>query len=360
MLSFFGSLWERNPPPMFGLDVSPSGMKLVELDRDRSGRFVLSRLEFEPLARGLIVDGQFEVTEELAAAVRRLVSRSRTKTRRVALAVPASAVITRAMVVPAELREEEVELQIENDLRTSVSISVEEVSVDFCATGPRSASPDDLEVMVAVCRKERVESYKVLAESAGLEPVVLDIESYASRLALSRWTEGLPRQETPAVIALFEIGGEGSALTVLSGDDVLYDREHALGGGQLTRLIARHYDLDVEDAERMKLNGTLPPSYFAEVHEPFVDSLAQEIGNALQYFFTGTSHHKVDHVLLAGGTATLAGLADRVREVTGFDTQVVNPFGLMSLARTVSPQLLNRGAPAYLTACGLAMRRFFS
>jgi type IV pilus assembly protein PilM len=91
---------------------------------------------------------------------------------------------------------------------------------------------------------------------------------------------------------------------------------------------------------------------------PFVDSLSQEIGRALQYFFTSTPHHKVHYVMLAGGTATLPGLKDRVTELTGFASQVVNPFDRMKLGSAVRESSLRREAPSYLTACGLAMRRF--
>ena len=79
---------------------------------------------------------------------------------------------------------------------------------------------------------------------------------------------------------------------------------------------------------------------------------------ALQYFFTSTPHHKVHYVMLAGGTATLPGLKDRVTELTGFASMVVNPFENMKLGSAVRESKLRREAPSYLTACGLAMRRF--
>jgi type IV pilus assembly protein PilM len=141
---------------------------------------------------------------------------------------------------------------------------------------------------------------------------------------------------------------------------LLYDRDQAFGGVQLTQLISRQYGWSFEEAERRKIEGTLPSAYLVDLHEPYVDSVAQEISRALQYFFTSTAHQKVDHVLLAGGAATLAGLGDRVREVTGFDAMVVNPFDLMHLGTGVSADSLAREAPAYLVACGLAMRRFHS
>ena len=91
---------------------------------------------------------------------------------------------------------------------------------------------------------------------------------------------------------------------------------------------------------------------------PFVDSLSQEIGRALQYFFTSTPHHKVHYVMLAGGTATLSGLKERVTDLTGFASMVVNPFEHMKLGGSVRENKVRREAPSYLTACGLAMRRF--
>jgi type IV pilus assembly protein PilM len=159
------------------------------------------------------------------------------------------------------------------------------------------------------------------------------------------------------VIALFEIGADSTGLKVLSNDELLYDRDQAFGGAQLTKLIAQQYGFSLAQAERHKIEGTLPSSYL-DLHEPYVDSVAQEMGRALQYFFTSTAPHQVDHVVLAGGTAILAGLADRVREVTGIDCMVVNPFDSMHMGSGVSPDRLAREAPSYLVACGLAMRRF--
>ena len=63
-------------------------------------------------------------------------------------------------------------------------------------------------------------------------------------------------------------------------------------------------------------------------------------------------------ILLAGGTASLPGLTEVVTRLTSFPCQVVNPFDGMDVARTVREKRMQREAPSYLTACGLAMRRF--
>ena len=357
-MSFLGQLLGQKHPAMIGLDVSSSSVKLVELGQAANGELVLERLASEPFDKGWITDGQIEKFDEVAAAVKRVVVKSGTRTKQVVMAMPQSAVITKKIMLPAGLRDEEMELQVESEANQYIPFSLDEVSLDFCVIGPSATSVGDVEVLIAASRKDRVQDRQGLAEAAGLTPVVLDIESHASRLAMSRVVTALPNEGKDALVALFEIGADTTSLKVLRDDEMLYDRDQAFGGSQLTQLISRQYGFSFEEAEAKKLAADLPDDYETVILAPFVDSLSQEIGRALQYFFTSTPHHKVHYVMLAGGTATLPGLKDRVTELTGFASQVVNPFDHMKLGSAVRESSLRREAPSYLTACGLAMRRF--
>ena len=357
-MSFLDALLGRTHPPMIGLDISSSSVKLVELSERVPGEYVLERFASEPFEKGWITDGQIEKFDEVADAVRRVVQKSGTKIKHVAMAMPQSAVITKKIMLPAGLREEELEVQVESEANQYIPFSLDEVSLDFCVVGPSPSSVGDVEVLIAASRKDRVQDRQGLAEAAGLKPVVLDIESHASRLAMSRIITALPNEGRDALCALFEIGADTTSLKVLRDDEMLYDRDQAFGGSQLTQLISRQYGFSFEEAEVKKLGGDLPEDYESSILAPFVDSLSQEIGRALQYFFTSTPHHKVHYVMLAGGTATLPGLKDRVTDLTGFASMVVNPFDNMKLGSAVRESRLRREAPAYLTACGLAMRRF--
>ena len=357
-MSFIDTLLGRTHPSMIGLDISSSSVKLVELGQDESGKYILERFASESFEKGWIVDGQVEKFEEVADAVRRVISKSGTKTRDVVMAMPQSSVITKKIILPAGLREDELELQVESEANQYIPFSLDEVSLDFCVIGPCPTSFGDVEVLIAASRKDRVQDRQGLAEAAGLKPVVLDVESHASRMAMARIVHALPNEGRDSLVALFEIGADTTSLKVLLDDELLYDRDQAFGGSQLTQLISRQYGFSFEEAEQKKLVSELPDDYQSQIPMPFVDSLSQEIGRALQYFFTSTPHHKVHYVMLAGGTATLPGLKDRVTQLTGFASKVVNPFDNMTLGPSVRESKLYREAPSYLTACGLAMRRF--
>jgi type IV pilus assembly protein PilM len=188
--------------------------------------------------------------------------------------------------------------------------------------------------------------------------MIVDVESYASRLAAGRLIQALPNGGVDTMVALFEVGAFTTSMQVIRNDDVLYDRDQAFGGAQLTQLIVRQYGFSPEEAENKKRNGDLPEDYATGVLKPFVDSMAQEVARALQFFFTSTPHNRVDYVMLAGGSAALPGLTDAVTAQTSFPCNLANPFEGMQIGDAVREKKMRREAPSYLTSCGLAMRRF--
>lgn len=360
ILISLGSLFGRQVAPLLGIDISSSSVKLVELGREKSGEYVLERCMMEPLEKGWIIDGNIEKFDEVADAVKRLVKRCGSRTKNVAMALPASAVITKRIVLPGGLSDQELEVQVESEANQYIPFSLDEVSLDFCVVGPSLSSQGDVDVLIAASRKEKVQDRQGLAEAAGLKPVVLDVESFASRLAAGRLIEQLPGHGAGLMVALFEVGSMTTSLQVLKDSEVLYERDQAFGGAQLTQLIVRQYGFSPEEAESKKRSGELPDDYASSVLRPFVESVAQEIGRALQFFFTSTPFNRVDHILLAGGSAALPGLAEAVTQQTSFACSLVNPFEGMQIQDSVRLKKMAREAPAYLTACGLAMRRFLT
>lgn len=353
-----GSMFSRQAAPLVGLDISASSAKLVELSQDRSGRFIVERCGIEPLERGWVSEGNIERFDEVVEAVRRLIGRTGTKAKQAALALPASVVISKKIVLPAGLSERELEVQVEAEANQYIPFSMDEVALDFCVAGPSETSVGDVDVIIAASRREKVEERQGLAEAVGLKAMVIDVESYASRLAASRAIDRLPGGGKDVLVALFEIGATASSMQVLRNNQLVYERDQVFGGAQLTQMLVRQYGFTYEEAEAKKRAGELPDDFATAVLAPYVESLALEVERALKFFFTSTPNNRVDYILLAGGSAGLLGLTEAVTAHTSFPCQVLNPFDGMELARSVNAKKLQRQAPSYLSACGLAMRRF--
>ncbi|HZS69584.1 MAG TPA: pilus assembly protein PilM [Burkholderiales bacterium] len=351
-------LFTPKAPPLFGLDISSSSVKMLEIVDAGKGVYRVERYAIEPLARDAVVDGNINNLEAVTDAVRRAHKRLGTRTKHVAMAVPTGAVITKKIVVPASLREAELEIQVESEANQYIPFALEEVNLDFQVVGPSAATPEEQEVMIAATRKEKVEDRVAVAESAGLKALVMDVESFAQQTALSLVVEALPNGGKDQNIAVVDVGANVMNVTVLRNEQSVYAREQAFGGNQLTQEIVTRYGMSPEEAENAKRSGGLPDDFEAEVLRPFMENLATEIQRALQFFFTSTQYHSVEHILLAGGSAVIPGLDEVVNTRAQVPTSVANPFAQMQTSPRVQLKRLMVDAPSLIVACGLAMRRF--
>lgn len=168
-----GSLFGQSTPPLIGLDISTSGVRLVELGDAGKGVIRLERLASEPLPRGAVVDGNIENIDQVSEAVRRVWKKSGTRVKLVALGMPPVSVITKKIILPAGLSEDQLEVQVESEASQYIPFALDEVSLDFDVIGPAANSIDDMEVMLAAARKEKVEDRVAIAEAAGLTATVM-------------------------------------------------------------------------------------------------------------------------------------------------------------------------------------------
>jgi type IV pilus assembly protein PilM len=145
---------------------------------------------------------------------------------------------------------------------------------------------------------------------------------------------------------------------VLQNGETIYEREQPFGGIQLTQDIVRAYGLSFEEAEARKKAGDLPDNYAGDLLAPFLENAALEVTRAIQFFFTSTPYTRIDQIYLAGGCALVPGLLDIIASRTKIESAVISPFKGMQLGPSVREQQLRNEAPAYLVACGLALRRF--
>lgn len=345
-------------PPLIGVDISSSAIKMVEIADAGKNLYRVERYAIEPLPKDAVVDGSITNLEGVSEAMKRAWKKLGSRVKNVAMALPAAAVITKKITVPVNLREEEMAFQVETEANQYIPFALDEVNLDFQVLGPSPISTDELEVLVAASRKEKVEDRVAAAEAAGLKALVMDVESFATQTTYELIAHQLPNGGRDQTVAIVDIGATMMHINVLHNNQSVYMREQTFGGNQLTQEIQRRYSLPSEEAELAKRNGGLPENYESEVLQPFMDTLALEVTRALQFFFSSTQYSRVDHILLAGGCAMIQGLDETVASRTQIGTMIANPFANMALSPNVRPRQLTADAPALLIACGLAMRRF--
>jgi type IV pilus assembly protein PilM len=342
---------------MVGLDISSTAIKLLELSRS-GGRYRVESYTVEPLPANSVVEKSIADVEAVGEAIRRAVKRSGTKSKHAAVAVAGSAVITKVISMPAAIGDDEMETQISLEADQYIPYPLDEVNLDFEVLGPSSKNPERVDVLLAASRSENVESRTAAAELGGLTARIVDVEAFAMENAFTLIAEMMEDGGAGRTIAVVDIGATMTTLNVMHDRKSIYTREQVFGGKQLTEEIQRRYGLSYEEAGLSKKQGGLPDNYIPEVLEPFKESMVQQVGRSLQFFFSSSPYNGVDHIVLAGGCASIPDIDELIAQKTGTETSIANPFANMSLSGKVRPESLSSDAPSMMIACGLALRSF--
>lgn len=349
--------FKESTPPLVGVDISATSVKMVKLAGDKRSGFQLEAYASSPLPKDAIVDGNIHDLEKVGDAVRLTWKLLGIKEKRAALALPASAVISKKVMMQTDMSEDEMSAQVESEANQYIPFSLDEVNLDFQVVSPPAKGSSESEVLIVAARKEKIEDRVAAAETANLKVDVMDVESYATEAAYSLVANQLQKSGQDQTAMIVDIGASITHINVVHNGQSIYAREQNFGGNQLTQEIQRRFGLSPEEAEIAKKKGGLPESYESEVLHPFMQLIGNEVARALQFFNTAThDNQKIEHVILAGGCASIAGIESTVEKITGIHTIIANPFGKMKLAGKLKPQQVAKDAPALLIACGLAMR----
>jgi type IV pilus assembly protein PilM len=195
-------------------------------------------------------------------------------------------------------------------------------------------------------------------ELGGLAAETIDVEQFALENSIALLAQSQIDDPENKIIGVADVGSTITTFSVLEGLKIIYSREQTFGGAQLTEDIQRRYGLSFEEAGLAKRQGGLPENYVPEVFEPFKESMVQQISRAQQFFFSSSSIANIDHLILAGGCASIEGIAELTEERLGVPTIIANPFADMSVSSKIPAQTLSNDAPALMVACGLALRSF--
>ena len=351
-----GLIGKRKATPVLGLDISSTTVKLLELsytgDRYRVESYAVSSLPQDAVIEKTVND-----VDGVANAIRSVVAQSRTKLKTVAAAVAGSSVITKMIDMPEGLNEDDMETQLTLEADQYIPYPLEEVAIDFEVQGVSPERDGQVEVLLAACRRETIDTRVEAIEGAEMSARIVDVEAYAMERAFSLIQHQLAL-DADSTVAVVDIGATMTTLSVLNNGQTIYTRDQLFGGKQLTDEIMRRYGLPLEEAGLAKKQGGLPDDYEPEVLEPFKDAVVQQVARSLQFFFSSSQYNDVDHIILAGGVSSMEGLAELVQEKLGTPSTVANPFADMAISSRVNAVALSSDAPAMMIACGLALRSF--
>ncbi len=347
-----------------GLKIGASRLTAARLNVNGSAELV--QLAQAPLEPGVVASGEVRDVARLAAALKTFFKEQKLPRNRVRLGVASNRIGVRAI----ELTSIEESKQLANAIRFRAQevlpIPFEDAVLDFHLLPPRPDSADRpaTRVVVAVAHRELIDGYVAATKQAGLRLQGIDLEAFALLRALVPGTPPIADDGASALVAI-SIGAERSVLAVSDGTSCEFTRVIDWGGRTLTRSLARALGESEETAEELKtrlaLGGEAVPDMAGEQSldvRSTVDGepkrLAREIVSSLQFYQSQSDSLGIREIVIAGGTAQLAGLDEALRRLVGVRVRVADPSAGVTLGKKLrEPQ----PDPSFAVPIGLGMIR---
>ncbi len=331
--------WKRSRR-WFVVDVGSSAIKIAEVT-DTSGETEVVRAGALPVPPGAMENGVVRETAALARTIQAFAAADDAARPPVVAAIPGRGAIIKRLRLPAQ-SEGTLDDVIEFEAMDAIPEDLGNVNLDYQMLGT-SEDGSALEVLLVAARKSLVERHVQLLESAGLTPVVVDIDHFA----LARVCAGLSGDETPW--AWIHVGARSTTVHLPAPDGPGYTTDLPVGGEQLTEGLATKLRIPRDEAETLKRGGA--STAVDELLDSLCDSLAAQIGRGLQLYGALGAGATPRHIALSGGSAVLPGLGPSLARALDAEVRV---HGALFPGTALAGSEL--AEPAFAVAAGLAVR----
>jgi type IV pilus assembly protein PilM len=349
-MKFFGI----DTDPIFGLDMSSSALKLMMLQKNGSDISV-ERYFIQQLLSNKIRDKRILDTDYITETLKHTLACANISTKNVCLAVPNSITITKKLDLPIDLTDKEIENEIYIEADKYIPYALDEINIDYQILS-RDEEEGKIEVFIIACKSDDLNARIEIAENAGLNPVIVDVDSYATGRAFNEVLVHGGMDSSNSLTGLIDIGSNLITLNIFKGKRLIYTKEQAFGGIKLMEEIQSRYGLTFEEALAAKKFNDLPDDYAVEVLQPYKVSLTQQINRACQFFFSNGKYHTIDKLYLTGGVSNINGLADIVQETLKIKTLIANPFANLLVSDQINIDRLYEDSSTLMTTFGLELR----
>lgn len=349
MVSLFGS----KTAGWVGVDIGSSSVKLVSLSQQGQG-YQIDSYAIVSLPPTAVVDGSVENQSEVSDAIERGLKICGNKLKHAVVAVPSSAVITKRLEISNAFTGLDLEEQVKIEADQFIPYALDEVALDFEVVGPVDKHPNLNEILLVACRRDDVDSREEAVNAAQLKCDIVDVDTFAIERLLPLLDDFAPE----ALVGLVDVGAATLTLNVFRDGKIIYNREQAFGGNELTNAIHQQYGLEIGEVEQKLRTGELDDEIREMLVMPFRQSVIQQVSRALQFFYSSGVQSQLTELYLAGGTAGIEGLPELMQEEIGVPTKVANPFARVGVGPRLNQDRLTKDAPMLAKACGLALRSF--
>ncbi|WP_243371414.1 type IV pilus assembly protein PilM [Geotalea sp. SG265] len=336
-----------------GIDIGSSSIKLIQL-KSQKGTYQLQNVGLVPLPAEAIVDNTLMDSASVVEGVKTLIDSLKITAKEAACSISGNSVIIRKISLPV-MPTEELEEQIHWEAEQYIPFDINDVNIDFQIIAPDDIDSSKMNVLLVASKKDIINDYLAVFTEAGLKLTVVDVDSFAVQNAFELNYNPDPDE----VIALVNIGASVMNMNIVKDGISLFTRDVQLGGSLYNEEIQKHFGVNNEEAERIKISESAADSdRLKDILARANDTLAIEMRRSLDFYNSTAGEGKIGKVYLSGGGAKSAMLPETVSQKLGIPAEILNPFSKVRFdEKEFDPDYLKEIGPLVTVAMGLATRR---
>lgn len=354
--------------PLIGLDLGSGYLKIAQLKETTKG-LNLVNIGLLPTPKGAIENAKIVNPDEIAEAIRTLLRMFSFIGKRVVTSVSGQLVTVRTLTVD-KLPEPELDEVVKWEIQKILPFKLEEASIDYQVLGTLPESEGKkLSVIAAAASLDIINSIVSAIKLAKLEPVAIEIESFAE-LRLLDYTYS--NRYSKNIIILVNSGHSFTSINIIEGGVLRFTRVIPFGGKSLIRVIQDTIKVNEKDAETYLVTGCdlnlekyskdTDTYRITEAVLPLIEEFALEIRRSITYYqglpnFSG----KEFLVILGGGTSKIKGLNDYIKSYLKVESILDDLLikGVEFNPKLFTEDYLREMSPFFTVAVGLSMRESF-
>lgn len=338
---------------LVGLDIGSKTLKVAEVIEGK-GNYRLKRFGMFDIETGAIQDGMIKKPDIVTEALQSLFKSSGIKETNVAISVGGYSVIVKKINV-ATMAEDKLQDTIQFEAEQYIPFDINDVNIDFQILGANEANPNQMSVLLVAAKKDMVTDYVNLINVAGLNPCIIDVESFALQNIYEFNYE--PQEKS---IALIDIGSTKTSLNIIKEFASVFMRDVSLGCNQINAKIAESLGCSTNEAEDLKLGlqpEKLPEADLNDIVSAVVGDWCTEIRRAFDFFYSTYPEESVSKIVLSGGGANIGEFKRLLGVETSAEVETIDPFKGFSIDDGLDESFLRQVAPQAAISLGLAIRR---
>ena len=337
---------QKRAKRVVGLKIGASQIAAARIVNN--GHPELVQVAREDLAAGMIVGGELREPELLADALRAFFRKNKLPRTGVRLGIANNRIGVRIFEIAGIDDPKALENAIRFRAQEALPIPIEEAVLDYHVLSERvnDDGQNVRRVLLVVAYRELIDRYVAACKKAGIRLAGIDLEAFALLRALG---DPPADDDTPADAALVvvSIGHDRSTFAVSDGRVCEFTRVLDWGGQTLDVAIARELDIAPSEAAPFKRDLSLATANVPEgltqeqadkAREAVrrqLQTFARELVSSLQFYQNQPGSLGIGEILITGGTAGLAGLAEELQRLMGVRVAVGDPLLRVKLGRKV-------------------------